>query len=228
MIEYVPQQVDNALLYFHSAGVTSEEIRPFLTQLVDGLPNTYLWAGDGVISGTPLMRQGLHYGNDSRRYWFSFPMQDASSPASFAANIEAMGAALACAGAYVNQTADMVMARFGIPARRVALCGFQHGSCVALAAAMQRTADPYAVALLFEPYVLESYYLQYEQAKPETTVVCIDNQHIRQRTLKWINVETDRVFASYGIHVRGITVDGGGDPLDSVMVAEAVKIIRAI
>jgi hypothetical protein len=58
--------------------------------------------------------------------------------------------------------------------------------------------------------------------------VCIDNQHIRQRTLKWINVETDRVFASYGIHVRGITVDGGGDPLDSVMVAEAVKIIRAI
>jgi predicted esterase len=228
MIEHVPQQVDNALLYFHSAGVTSEEIRPFLAQLVDGLPNTYLWAGDGVISGAPLMRQGLHYGNDSRRYWFSFPMQDASSPASFAANTEAMGAALACAGAYVNQMADMVMARFGIPARRVALCGFQHGGCVALAAAMQRTADPYAVALLFEPYVLESYYLQYEQAKTETTVVCIDNQHIRQRTLHWMNVETDKVFASYGIHVRGITVDGGGAPLDSAMVAEAVKIIRTI
>ena len=96
MIEHIPGQVDRALLYFHSAGESAEQIRPFLPQLIEGLPTTYLWAGDGVISGTPLMRQGLYYGGGARRYWFTFPMQDASSPDSFAAHTEAMGAALSC------------------------------------------------------------------------------------------------------------------------------------
>ena len=80
MIEHIPEKVDKAFLYFHSAGASSAETRAFLPLLIESLPNTYIWAGDGVISKSPLMRQGLHYGKDSKRYWFTFPMQDASRP----------------------------------------------------------------------------------------------------------------------------------------------------
>jgi predicted esterase len=228
MIEHVPQQVDNALLYFHSAGRSSDEIKPFLPQLIESLPNTYLWAGDGPISASPLMRQGLHYGNDAKRYWFTFPMQDASSPESFADHVEAMGATLFCAGAYINRFADQIMARFQIAAKKVVLCGFQHGSCAALAAAMMRRDDPYATTILFEPYILESYYLKQELSLPATTVVCIDNQHIRQRVRNWINIETDREFQNYGITTQRITVGEGGDNLDSAMMAEAVRIMAEL
>ncbi len=225
MIEQVPQQIDNALLYFHSAGVTSAEIEPFLPRLIQKLPNTYLWAGDGVMSGAPLMRQGMQYGSDPKHYWFSFPMQDASSPESFAANVEAMGATVSCAGAYVNALTDQVMARFSRPAKRVVLAGFQHGSCVALAAAMLRRSDPYAFTLLLEPYLLEAYYLRDEAVKPATTVVCIDNQQIRNRTRQWLGIETDREFAGFGINTRAITVASSSDKLDSAMIDQAVKIM---
>lgn len=228
MIEHVPQQVESALLYFHSAGVTAAEFAPFLPHLIDKLPNTYIWAGDGVIGGAPLMRQGMQYGGDPKHYWFSFPMQDASSPESFAANAEAMGATVACAGAYVNALADQVMARFGLPARRVVLVGFQHGSSVALAAAMLRRSDPYAVTVLLEPYLLEAYYLKDEANRPATTVVCIDNQHIRDRTRRWMGIETDREFAGFGITTRAITVAGGGDSLDAAMVDQVVEIMRGL
>lgn len=227
MIEYIPQQVTNAFLYFHSAGASSEELRPFLPQLQENLPNTYIWAGDGVISGAPLMRQGLHYGDDAKRYWFTFPMQDASSPESFARNAEAMGATLSCGGAYVNMLADQVMARFNIPVSKVVLAGFQHGSSVALAAAMMRRGDPYATTILFEPYILESYYLAHERTPlPSTTVVCIDNQHIRERTKRWINIETDHEFSAMGMVTRAITVQGGDDRLDSAMMNEAIAIMK--
>ncbi|MBZ0299787.1 MAG: hypothetical protein K8J31_08610 [Anaerolineae bacterium] len=228
MFEHVPQQVENAFLYFHSAGTSAVELEPFLPQWIDALPHTYLWAGDGVISGSPLMRQGLHYGADAKHYWFTFPMQDASSPESFASHVEAMGAALSCAGAYVNALADQVMARFQLPARKVVLCGFQHGSCIALAAAMLRKVDPFAITILFEPYILESYYLRDEAPLPQTAVVCIENQHIRSRTQNWIHLETDRVFQTYGLVVQQLTVEGGGDALDSTMMAEAVKIMQAL
>lgn len=228
MIEHVPHQVDTAFLYFHSAGVTSDEIKPFLPQLIESLPNTYIWAGDGVIGGAPLMRQRLHYANDAKRYWFTFPMQDASSPESFASHVEAMGAALSCAGAYVNAMADPIMARFQIPAEKVVLSGFQHGSSVVLAAAMTRCHDPYAFTVLFEPYILESYYLKHEQPLPGTTVVCIDNQHIRQRTLNWMHIETDKEFQTYGLNVQAITVDGGGNDLDSAMMDEAIRIVKQL
>jgi predicted esterase len=228
MIEHIPEQVENALLYFHSAGVSSEQLRPFLPDLIAGLPRTYLWAGDGVISGSPLMRQGLHYGEDARRYWFTFPMQDASSPESFARHVEAMGAALSCGGAYVNALADQIMARFRLPARRVILCGFQHGSSIALSAAMLRRKDPYALTILFEPYILEAYYLKEEANLPRTTVVCIDNEHIRARTRAWINIETDREFQSFGMVTRAITVKGGGDPLDAAMMQAAIQVVQAL
>lgn len=226
MIEHIPQQVDSAFLYFHSAGTTSEEINPFLPGLVESLPHTYIWAGDGVISRSPLMRHGLCYGEDAKHYWFTFPMQDASSPESFASHAEAMGAALSCAGAYVNALVDQILTRFHITAKQVILCGFQHGSCVALAASMIRIRDPYAYTILFEPYILESYYLKDELSIPGTTVVCIDNQHIRQRTQNWIHIETDREFQSYGIVTQRVTVEDGDDNLNSAMMDEAIKIVK--
>ena len=226
MLEHIPQQVDNALLYFHSAGMSSEELKPFLAQLVENLPHTYIWAGDGVISNYPLMGQGLFYGEDARHYWFTFPMQDASSPESFASHVEAMGAVLSCGGAYVNALADQIRTRFHLTAKQVILSGFQHGSCVALAASMMRIRDPYALTILFEPYVLESYYLKDELALPATRVACIDNRHIRQRVQNWIHVETDRQFQAYGIAAQSITVEEGGDHLDSAMMDAAIKVVQ--
>lgn len=228
MIEHIPRQVNSALLYFHSAGTSSEEIIHFLPHLAESLPHTYIWAGDGVISKSPLMRQGLFYGEDAKHYWFTFPMQDASSPESFANNVEAMGATLSCAGAYVNALADQIMERFHIPAKQVILSGFQHGSCVALAASMLRLYDPYAFTILFEPYILESYYLKDELSLPKTTVYCIDNQHIRTRTQNWMQVETDKQFASYGIAVQNITVAEGDDHLNEAMVNETIKIVKSL
>jgi hypothetical protein len=228
MIEHAPQHVSQAFLYFHSAGKSSAEFNPFLPQMIEALPNTYIWAGDGVISGSPLMRQGLHYGGEARRYWFTFPMQDASSPESFATHVEAVGATLSCCGAYINAMADNVINRFHLSARQVVLCGFQHGSCAALAAAMMRIHDPYATTVLFEPYILESYYLKYESSIPRTTVVCIDNQYIRQRTQRWLHTETDKEFEAYGMTTQAITVEGGGDHLDAAMMAEAIKAMKQL
>ncbi len=228
MLEHVPQQVTSAFLFFHSAGQSSAQFQAFLPQWSAALPTTYLWAGDGPISGSPLMRQNLNYGGEANRYWFTFPMQDACSPESFAAHTEAMGATLSCAGAYVNALADQVIARFGLSVGQIVLCGFQHGGCVALTAAMMRRHDPYKIAVVFEPYILESYYLKDEHALAPTTVVCIDNQHIRSRTLNWIHVETDKAFQAYGIATRGITVPEGGDDLDSAMMQAAIEVMRDV
>jgi hypothetical protein len=80
MIEHIPSTVERAFLYFHSAGRSSDELKPFLPRLLQCLPNTYIWAGDGVISNSPLMRHDLEYDPAAaKHYWFSFPMQDAAS-----------------------------------------------------------------------------------------------------------------------------------------------------
>jgi predicted esterase len=155
-------------------------------------------------------------------------MQDASSPESFASHSEAMGATLTCSGAYVNATVDQIMLRFRIPAKKVVLCGFQHGSCIALSASMIRISDPYAYTILFEPYILESYYLKDEANIPNTTVVCIDNKHIRDRIKNWINIETDKEFQKYGIVTQGIAVEEGGDDLDLLMMNEAIKVMKKL
>lgn len=228
MIEYIPDTIETALLYFHSAGTTAVEIAPFMPMLRQALPHTYIWAGDGVISSSPLMRQGLTYGPDPKRYWFTFPMQDASTPESFAGHVEAMGATLTGSGAYVNQLVDQIQARFHLATANIILSGFQHGACVALAAAMIRRQDPFAYTILLEPYLLEAYYLQHEPALPPTTVVCIDNQHIRRRTSNWLHVETDKALASYGLNVTSITVPGGGDDLDAPMMRAAVDVVQRL
>jgi pimeloyl-ACP methyl ester carboxylesterase len=146
------------------------------------LPTTYIWAGDGCIDGQadPVMGKAVSYGTSSQRYWFVFPMQT-STPEGFAAASEAMGAVLATSGGYVNAFVDQVLARFQLPASRVVLCGHQHGACVALAAAMMRRVNPFAMTVLFDPWPLETLYLQHEHELPATKVVCIDNQWVRER-----------------------------------------------
>ena len=156
MIEITPDRVDSAFLYFHTRCSTGDEIAPFVDHLREELPDTYLWAGDGPIEGRyddPIMGKSVSYGTSPQRFWFVFPMHS-STPEAFAAAAEAMGAVLATCGGYANTIADQVMARFQIAASRVVLCGHQHGACVALAAAMLRRAQPYALTVLFDPWPL--------------------------------------------------------------------------
>ena len=47
MIEIIPGVVDSAFLYFHTRCSSGDEIAPFVDEIRRGLPNTYLWAGDG-------------------------------------------------------------------------------------------------------------------------------------------------------------------------------------
>ena len=97
MIEIVPDTVDSAFMYFHTRCSAGNEIAPFAGELQKGLPQTYIWAGDGCIEGEatdPVMRKGVNYGIGSQRYWFVFPMQS-SSTESFVAATEAMGQGMA-------------------------------------------------------------------------------------------------------------------------------------
>lgn len=181
-----------------------------------------------MISGSPLMRHDLFYGTSLKRYWFAFPMQDTSSHGSFSQNSEAMGATLSCSGACVNLIVDQVKEQFRIPTEKIVLSGFQHGSCVALATAMIRKKDPFLYTILFQPYILESYYLKDEEIPYHTTVVCIENLYIQQKTKKWLNIETEKEFQKFGINTLGITIEHGKEQLDIDMIKEAIKIIRSL
>jgi hypothetical protein len=62
MIEIIPQVVDAAFLYFHTRCSTGDEMAPFVDEMRKGLPNTYIWAGDGCIEGRsddPIMGNAL-------------------------------------------------------------------------------------------------------------------------------------------------------------------------
>ena len=191
MIEIIPNVVDAAFLYFHTRCSTGDEIAPFVDEIQKGLPNTYIWAGDGCIEGKsddPIMGNAVSYGTSSQRYWFVFPMHS-STGEGFVAATEAMGAVLVTSGGYVNAFVDQVLARFQIAASRIVLCGHQHGACVALAAAMMRRVKPFALTVLFDPWPFETLYLQHEQKLPATKVVCIDNLWVRERweqSVDWI------------------------------------------
>jgi len=225
MIEIVPHNVHSALMYFHSAHENGSQIAPFLPLLQKELPDTYIWAGDGCIDGNrdPVMGKAVSYGFSDQRYWFVFPMQD-SWENDFAAAVEPMGAVLTTCGGYVNALADQVMARFNISASRVVLCGLQHGACVALAAAMMRRADPFKLAVLFDPWPWEAYYFQSEHDLPATRVVCIDNPGIRERErLKGVELPVYRLLKGYGILAEGITVETGDSAPDAFMIREAIQ-----
>jgi predicted esterase len=228
MIEHIPKKVRSAFIYLHSAGVGSKELSPFLPKLIEDLPSTYIWAGDGVISGSPLMYNGAYYGDCDKRYWFMFPMQDASTPKSFQQHSEAMGASLLSSGAFLNSFVDRIMERFSLPTNKIVLSGFQHGSCLALAASMMRKTNPYRFTILFEPYILEGYYLEKESIQAETNVVCIENQYMRNRVKNWINIETDKEFKKFGMNVTSIVLDGEEEKIDAMMINEAVKIVQRL
>jgi len=229
MIEHIPDSVDSVLLYFHTRCSSGDEIAPFLDELRDDLPHTYLWAGDGPIDGTiddPLMRKAVSYGTGPQRYWFVFPMQESTDEA-FEAASEAMGAVLVTSGGYANAYVDQVMARFQIPAARIVLCGHQHGGCVALAAAMMRRKDPFALTVVFDPWPLETLYFQHEHKLPQTRIVCIDNLWVKERERqRGVKKPVYSLFQSYGMHAEGITLaEGEGQP-DEHMFREAIRLIK--
>jgi hypothetical protein len=229
MIEIAPNAIDSAFLYFHTRQSTGDEIAPFLDELRAGLPNTYIWAGDGNIDGTadPIMGQAATYGTSSHRFWFVFPIHGFGQE-DFARAVEPMGAVLVTCGGFVNAFVDQVMARFHLTSSRVVLCGHQHGSCVALAAAMMRRHDPFALTVLFDPWPWEAYYLQHEQNLPPTEVVCIDNLWVRERERqRGADVELYKVFKRYGINADGVTLAQGEDKPDEHMFREAIRQIKA-
>jgi hypothetical protein len=230
MIEIIPNILDSAFLYFHTRCSTGNEIAPFVDEIQKELPNTYIWAGDGCIEGNqddPLMRKAVSYGTSSQRYWFVFPMQTVTEEG-FVTATEAMGAILVTSGGYVNAFVDQVIARFQIVASRIILCGHQHGACVALAAAMMRRAEPFALTVLFDPWPLETLYLQYEQILPATKVVCIDNEWVRARERqRGSEIELYKVFKGYGINAEGITLNEGQGKPDECMFREAAQQIKA-
>ena len=231
MIEIVPQVVDTAFLYFHTRRSTGDELAPFADEFCRELPTTYLWAGDGPIEGgqdDPMMGSTVNCGTSRERYWFVFPMHGRTAEA-FASATEAMGAVLATSGGYANALADQVMARFRIPAARVVLCGHQHGACVALAAAMLRRADPFSLAVLFDPWPLETLYLAHEQGLPQTKVLCVDNAWVRAREQQRGAVKPlYEVFREYGINADGITLPAGEGKPYAHMVRAAAQQIKAL
>lgn len=229
MIENIPDKVNTAFLYFHTRCSSGDEITPFIDELNSGLPNTYIWAGDGPIEGSlddPIMGRAVSYGTSRQRYWFVFPMQSSTKEA-FSDSTEAMGAVLATSGGYANALVDQVMARFHLPAARVVLCGHQHGACVALAAAMMRREDPFALTLLFDPWPLETLYLQNEHRLPTTKVMCIDNRWVRERErLRGAEQALYHVFQQYGICAEGAMLDEGAGEPDEYMFREGIRQVR--
>jgi len=231
MIEIIPNVVDTTFLYFHTRCSAGDEIAPFVDEIRKGLPNTYIWAGDGCIEGKsddPIMGKAVSYGMSSQRYWFVFPMHS-NTEEGFVAATEAMGAILVTSGGYVNAFVDQVIARFQITASRVVLCGHQHGACVALGAAMMRRVKPFALTVLFDPWPLETRYLQHEQKLPATKVVCIDNLWVREREKqRGADTELYKVFRRYGINAEGVTLTEGQGKPDEYMFREAIQQIKAV
>lgn len=98
MIDNIPNTADSALLYFHTRWSSGDEISPFVDEMRAGLPNTYLWAGDGNIDGStddPVRGKAVSYGSSSQRYWLVFPIQESTTEA-FVAATEAMGKEKPC------------------------------------------------------------------------------------------------------------------------------------
>jgi hypothetical protein len=121
------------------------------------------------------------------------------------------------------------MDRFQITASRVVLCGHQHGACVALATAMMRRADPFALTMLFDPWPLETLYLQHEQPLPATKVVCIDNLWVRERERqRGADTPLYQVFRQYGIDAEGITLANGQGKPDEHMFREVAQKMKSV
>ena len=226
MIEWIPQPVKKALLYFHSAGTNSTELLPFVDHLKSNLPDTYLWAGDGVISGSPIINDGTFYGEAENRYWFMFPMKDASSSESFHANKKQVGASLLSASGYVNLCIDQIRSRFDLNSSQLLVSGYRHGGCIALSAAMMRKDDPIRGAILIDPFILEALYLSNEHVQKNTAVYCVENSFMRKRTYDLVQIYTEQEFKEMGITVNNITVPGDGNRLGWDIIDAMIEIVK--
>jgi hypothetical protein len=149
--------------------------------------------------------------------------------ADFEASAEPMGAVLLTCGGYVNALVDKVMARVRLEASRVVLCGHQHLACVALAAAMMRRPDPFALTVLLDPWPWEAYYLEHEQQLLTTRVVCVDNTWVTERERQRGATEPQyQVLRRYGVNAEGVTLAEGGDRPDDGMYGEVVHQLSAL
>ena len=79
-----------------------------------------------------------------------------------------------------------------------------------------------------QPWPLEAYYLQHEQALPPTKVVCVDNLWVRERERqRGADTELYKVLKRYGINADGVTLNEGQDKPDEHMFREAIRQIKA-
>jgi len=225
MIEFIPKNVNRVFVYFHSAGVNSEELSPVLELLKDRLPNTYILALDGFISGSPTINRGAFYGESEEKYWFMFPMQDASSQESFIVHKAQLGATLLTAAAYTNNLIDQFKNRFNLGAEKVFLCGFQHGSCLVLATAMMRQKDPLSAIFLIQPYIMEALYLDSELRQEKTKVYGIENEFMRNKTYSWVQIYTEIEMNKIGIPIESIITKEGDEHITNEIVESMCSLI---
>ncbi|KAB8141364.1 hypothetical protein F8S13_19910 [Chloroflexia bacterium SDU3-3] len=184
-------------------------------------------ADDGLICGSPMPGDGSYYGHAEKRYWFMFPMADAVSTASFIEHKAQVGASIRSAAGYVNRLIDQIKRRFDIPTTRIFLCGFQHGSCLALSVAMMRNDDPLGSIFLVEPYYLESLHAADEKIEGRTTVICVENAFMRARTHQFLGIAMDEQLKAFGIRTERILTDSGEEHLTDEIIASIGAYIGA-
>ncbi len=94
---------------------------------------------------------------------------------------------------------------------------------------MIRRNDPFSLAILFDPFPWETYYLKNEKNLPPTRVICVDNKWIVEREKK-MNPDTIlyKTFQNYGINAEGVTLPEGKDKPDEHMFRETIKYLKEL
>ena len=60
MVEIIPGKLKTTLIHIHSTDTNSDESKPSINMRKKELRSTYIWAGDGFLSGLPLMFAGVY------------------------------------------------------------------------------------------------------------------------------------------------------------------------
>jgi hypothetical protein len=93
---------------------------------------------------------------------------------------------------------------------------------------MMRRHDPFALTILFDPWPLVTLYLQKEHDLPQTRVVCMDNEWVRERERqRGAEIPLYQVFRGYGMNAEGITLPQGAGIPDEFMFREAARQVRS-
>ncbi len=72
---------------------------------------------------------------------------------------------------------------------------------------MMRRVQPFSLAVLFDPWPLETLYLRRERDLPAAKIVCIDNLWVRERDRqRRVDQAMYQVFQSYGMRAEGVTL----------------------